>query len=51
MRFLELVREQAGFRFLEELGTEPRVYYLLPRARAYPAPAEPMPVGGRGEIP
>ncbi|MDR7459728.1 MAG: 4Fe-4S dicluster domain-containing protein, partial [Armatimonadota bacterium] len=42
VRFSALVTEQAGYRLLEELGTEPRVYYLPPRQRLYPAPpAEP----------
>ncbi len=38
VRFSELVQGQGGYRFLEELGTEPRVYYLPPRRRLYPAP-------------
>ncbi len=36
--FSELVRENAGYRYLEELGTEPRVYYLPPRGHRYPLP-------------
>ncbi len=44
VRFSDLVKESAGYRFQEELGTEPRVYYLPPRKRLYPAPpAEPAP--------
>ena len=44
VKFSELIREQAGYRLMEELGTEPRVYYLPPRRRLYPAPpAEPRP--------
>ncbi|MDQ7842278.1 MAG: 4Fe-4S dicluster domain-containing protein [Armatimonadota bacterium] len=44
VRFSELIRQNAGYRFLEELGTEPRVYYLPPRKRVYPAPPdEPQP--------
>lgn len=30
----------AAFRLMEELGTEPRVYYLPPAGRKYPAPGE-----------
>ena len=30
----------AGFRLLEELGTEPRVYYLPAANRKYPGPNE-----------
>ena len=30
----------AGFRLMEELGTEPRVYYLPPVNRKYPSPEE-----------
>jgi len=40
VRFSELIRQHAGYRFLEELGTEPRVYYLPPRQRLYPAPPD-----------
>jgi molybdopterin-containing oxidoreductase family iron-sulfur binding subunit len=36
--FTKLIREKGGFRFMEELGTEPRVWYLPPRDRVYPAP-------------
>ncbi len=49
VRFSALVRENAGYRFLEELGTEPRVYYLPPRKRLYPPPPselEPATLGG-----
>ncbi len=49
VRFSEMIKENAGYRSLEELGTEPRVYYLPPRKRVYPAPpSEPAPaaVGG-----
>lgn len=50
VRFSKLVIEQAGYRLLEELGTEPRVYYLPPRQRVYPAPPpeEPESAGGAG---
>lgn len=36
--FTQLIREKGGFRYMEELGTEPRVWYLPPRDRVYPAP-------------
>lgn len=49
VRFSELIKENAGYRFLEELGTEPRVYYLPPRKRIYPAPpAEHAPLASGG---
>lgn len=34
----KLLEDNAGYRHLEELGTEPRVYYLPPKNRKYPAP-------------
>jgi Fe-S-cluster-containing dehydrogenase component len=34
----KLLKDRAGYRFMEELGTEPRVYYLPPKNRMYPAP-------------
>lgn len=36
--FTQLIREKGGFRYMEELGTEPRVWYLPPRDRVYPPP-------------
>jgi Fe-S-cluster-containing dehydrogenase component len=36
--FSELIRSKGGYRYMEELGTEPRVWYLPPRDRVYPAP-------------
>ena len=36
--FKQLIREKAGFRFMEDLGTEPRVWYLPPRDRVYAPP-------------
>ncbi len=36
--FSQLIREKGGFRYMEELGTDPRVWYLPPRDRIYPAP-------------
>lgn len=36
--FTQLIRGKGGFRYMEDLGTEPRVWYLPPRDRVYPAP-------------
>lgn len=36
-----LIQKNSGYRFLEELGTEPRVWYLPPKDRRYPAPPAP----------
>ena len=36
----KVAKRGAGFRLLEELGTEPRVYYLPPANRKYPGPDE-----------
>ncbi len=41
MRLSKLLRDRAGFRFMEELGTKPRVYYLPPDKRHSAAPGEP----------
>ena len=50
-RLTKLLRDRAGYRHLEELGTQPRVYYLPPKNRAFPAPDEgkstPSGDGGR----
>lgn len=32
----ELLRDKAGYRYMEELGTKPRVYYLPPVDRLFP---------------
>lgn len=40
LRLTQLLRDRAGYRHLESLGTEPRVYYLPPVNRQYPAPGE-----------
>jgi Fe-S-cluster-containing dehydrogenase component len=37
-RLSRLVLDNSGYRHLEELGTKPRVYYLPPKNRAFPAP-------------
>ena len=34
--FSELIRDNAGYTLMEELGTKPRVYYLPPKDRAFP---------------
>lgn len=39
-RLGKLLKDRAGYRFMEELGTEPRVFYLPPKNRMYPAPGE-----------
>lgn len=41
VRLSALLRDRAAYRYLEELGTHPRVYYLPPVNRRYPAPGEP----------
>ncbi len=38
VKFSQLLEDNAGYRHLEELGTEPRVYYLPPKNRKYPKP-------------
>ena len=38
VKFSELLENNAAYRHLEELGTEPRVYYLPPKNRKYPKP-------------
>jgi Fe-S-cluster-containing dehydrogenase component len=36
VRLSELLKTKAGYRYLEELGTKPRVYYLPPVNRLFP---------------
>lgn len=38
VKLSKLLEDNAGYRHLEELGTEPRVYYLPPKNRKYPIP-------------
>ncbi len=38
VKLSKLLSDNAGYRHLEELGTEPRVYYLPPKNRKYPVP-------------
>jgi len=35
-RFSELIKDKAGYRLMEDLGTRPRVYYLPPASRNFP---------------
>ena len=35
-RFSELIKDKAGYRLMEDLGTKPRVYYLPPVDRNFP---------------
>jgi Fe-S-cluster-containing dehydrogenase component len=39
VRLSQLLHDRAAYRFREDLGTEPRVFYLPPSGRRYPAPA------------
>ncbi len=41
VRFSKLIQDNGGYRYLEELGTNPRVWYLPPRAAAF-GPAIPQ---------
>lgn len=36
IRFSQIIAERGGYRYAEELGTKPRVYYLPPRDRIFP---------------
>ncbi len=36
VRLSELLKDKAGYRYLEDLGTKPRVYYLPPVDRQFP---------------
>ena len=40
LRLSKILRDKAGYRYMEELGTKPRCYYLPPVNRIYPAPDE-----------
>ena len=40
VRLSQLLKDRAGYRYMEELGTEPRVYYLPPKNRMYPVPGQ-----------
>ncbi len=45
VRLSTLLDQNAGYRFMEELGTKPRVYYLPPKNRRYPEPVHATVVG------
>jgi molybdopterin-containing oxidoreductase family iron-sulfur binding subunit len=36
VRLSDLLRDRAGYRYMEDLGTKPRVYYLPPVNRSFP---------------
>ena len=36
VRFKQLIKDRAGYRYMEDLGTKPRVYYLPPSDRIFP---------------
>ncbi len=36
IRFSQIIAERSGYRYAEDLGTKPRVYYLPPRDRLFP---------------
>ncbi|MFY0687916.1 MAG: 4Fe-4S dicluster domain-containing protein [Cyclobacteriaceae bacterium] len=36
LRLSDLLRDRSGYRYMEELGTKPRVYYLPPTNRMFP---------------
>lgn len=38
VKLSQFLEDNAGYRHLEELGTDPRVYYLPPKNRKYPVP-------------
>jgi molybdopterin-containing oxidoreductase family iron-sulfur binding subunit len=38
VKFSKLLEDNAGYRYLEDLGTEPRVFYLPAKNRKYPKP-------------
>ena len=40
VRLSTFLRDRAAYRDMESLGTQPRVYYLPPVHRQYPAPGE-----------
>ncbi len=42
-RLSKLLLDRSGYRHLEELGTKPRVYYLPPANRQFPAPGAVSP--------
>ncbi|MEW6208965.1 MAG: 4Fe-4S dicluster domain-containing protein [Acidobacteriota bacterium] len=49
LKLSSIAQKGAAFRLMEELGTEPRVYYLSPKDRKYPSPKEKRMKEGRGK--
>lgn len=49
VRLSTLLEQNAGYQYLEELGTKPRVYYLPPKNRRYPKPDLTHPQSARPE--
>jgi molybdopterin-containing oxidoreductase family iron-sulfur binding subunit len=45
VRLSELLEQNAGYRLMPELGTEPRVYYLPPKNRLFKFPEEETSTG------
>ncbi len=42
LQLSKVLEERAGYRFKEELGTKPRVYYLPPKNRKFAPPPSPL---------
>jgi len=51
VRLAQLLRDRAGYRHLDDLGTSPRVFYLPPANRRFPAPGEPHAPTGQDATP
>jgi len=45
----KITQQGAAFRMMEDLGTEPRVYYLPPASRKYPSPDEKRAQAAKGD--
>jgi len=43
IRLSDLIRDNHGYRLMEELGTKPRVYYLPAKGRLFPFPEDQKP--------
>ncbi len=48
VRFSELLKNNAGYTLMEELGTKPRVYYLPPKNRLFPFDSKNTPNNHEG---
>ena len=46
VRLSTLLTERAGYQYMDDLGTKPRVYYLPPKNRLYAPPDKPGAVSG-----